>query len=494
MALVISAVAALSLTVLAPLATPPAEAERDLAARLEEALGAEALAGARAAVCVRRVSDGHELFAREADLQLIPASNLKIVTTAAALRYLGPDFRFVTDAYLTPGTPAELDVVGFGDPYLVPERLWYLATRIYFAGVREVGDVVVDDSYFAGPRFAGGVEQDPSDSAYMAPTGAVSAGFNAILIHVLPGPVAGAAARVLVDPASSYAELEAPITTVARGKTKVHVDVSPRGDHSRVRVTGRIVLGDTPFETWRRVDNPPVFAGRLLETLLTQVGVKVRGRVRAGPRAATAVKLTSVESPALAEVVSDLNKSSNNFMAEQIALALGAARQGAPATWEKARASLEGFLEDEVGLERGSYRIGNASGLHDVNRMSARQLVRVLEYVQRSPAMAPEFVASLAVAGASGTLTDRMRSTDAAHLLRAKTGTLSNASALSGYVTTKGGDTLAFSIIVNDYRCPVSEVWRVQDRIGAALASLGGSEPGPLSSRVEGLVPQGGTP
>ena len=86
---------------------------------------------------------------------------------------------------------SDLVMRGNGDPSLVPERVWYLATRVLYAGVREVGDIVVDDGYFAGPRHANGSEQDHSDSAYMAPTGAVSVGFNALLVHVSPGPVAG---------------------------------------------------------------------------------------------------------------------------------------------------------------------------------------------------------------------------------------------------------------------------------------------------------------
>jgi D-alanyl-D-alanine carboxypeptidase/D-alanyl-D-alanine-endopeptidase (penicillin-binding protein 4) len=163
-------------------------------------------------------------------------------------------------------------------------------------------------------------------------------------------------------------------------------------------------------------------------------------------------------------------------MAAQIARVLGAEVYGAPGTWEKGRQAVEAFLADEVGIERNSYILGNASGLHDVNRFTPRQMVRILEYMARRPSLKPEFVASLAVAGGAGTLSERMGESSAG-LLRAKTGTLRSTSALSGYVTCRSGETLAFSIIVNDYQVSIQEVWRAQDDLGALLAEVDFSAP-----------------
>jgi D-alanyl-D-alanine carboxypeptidase/D-alanyl-D-alanine-endopeptidase (penicillin-binding protein 4) len=158
-------------------------------------------------------------------------------------------------------------------------------------------------------------------------------------------------------------------------------------------------------------------------------------------------------------------------MAEQIALAAGATLFGPPADWDKAQRTIERFLVEQVGLQPGQFAIRNASGLHDVNRVSPRQMVAVLRTMYRDPRLRPEFVASLSVAGSSGTLSSRMRDTDALGLLRAKTGTLSISSALSGYVTAKQGETLGFSIIINDYKTPISELWAAQDEVGVVLAA-----------------------
>jgi D-alanyl-D-alanine carboxypeptidase/D-alanyl-D-alanine-endopeptidase (penicillin-binding protein 4) len=181
-------------------------------------------------------------------------------------------------------------------------------------------------------------------------------------------------------------------------------------------------------------------------------------------------RIAQLASPPLGELIDRVNKHSNNFMAEQIALATGAQVFGPPGNWEKTGRAFERFLT-EVGLPAGSYQIRNASGLHDVNRMTARQLVAVLSYMHHHPRLAPEFLASMSVAGAAGTLSNRMQDTDAAGVLRAKTGTLSVASALSGFVTAKRGEVLAFSLIVNNFAAPVADVWAAQDEIGAVLAA-----------------------
>jgi serine-type D-Ala-D-Ala carboxypeptidase/endopeptidase (penicillin-binding protein 4) len=450
---------------------------REVTAQLHEVLASPALAKAKVGVYIKRLEDGRELFVKDPDALLIPASNVKIVTTAAALSVLGPDFRYVTEVFAGPDAAGMVDgdlvVKGYGDPSIVPERLWYLANRIFYAGVREVrGDLVIDDSYFDGSRQANGFEQDRTSNAYMALSGAVSVGFNAIQIHVLPSPMPGSHARVLIDPPSRYAEVVGSVTMVSRGRSYVNVDVVPSGDRSIVRVSGRMNVAESGRGFWRRIDNPPVFAGEVLRTALEQVGVKVRGRVKTGRVKDGAMKVLTAPSPRLAEILNLVNKSSNNFMAEQVALTIGAAAFGAPATWNKAQAALDRFLETDVGLKKGSYALKNGSGLHDVNRFTPRQMVQVLECMFKKPGVSPEFIASMAVAGGSGTLAERMQKTEAAHLLRAKTGTLSNASALSGYVTVKSGETLAFSIIVNDYDSPIGNVWQVQDHMGAMLAGL----------------------
>ncbi|MEE8409418.1 MAG: D-alanyl-D-alanine carboxypeptidase/D-alanyl-D-alanine-endopeptidase [Myxococcota bacterium] len=449
----------------------------DLRRDIDALLAGPALKGAEIGLHVVRLPDGVELYSHEADQLLIPASNIKILTTAAALHYLSPDYRFRTKVFAEVDgkgiVAGNLYVKGHGDPWLVPERLWFLASRIYFLGVRAVrGNIIIDDSYFDGSPDANGYEQDSSTSSYMAKSSAFSVGFNSLLVHILPASEPGQPAKILIDPISRYAKVKGTVTTVARRRSIIDVNIEPHNDRSIVKVSGRISIKSNGRGYWRRVDNPPVFSGEVLKAMLRQVGIGVKGRVKVGVVPEDAERLVSLSSPRLADLVGRVNKHSNNFMAAQIARTLGAEVYGAPGTWAKGRRAIEAFLADEVGIERGTYMLGNASGLHDVNRLSPRQVYQILAYVYAQPHIRPEFVASLAVAGGAGTLSDRMADTDAVSLLRAKTGTLSTASALSGYVTCASGEVVIFSIIVNGYTVSIHDVWKAQDELGAMLAGL----------------------
>ncbi|MCK5688327.1 D-alanyl-D-alanine carboxypeptidase/D-alanyl-D-alanine-endopeptidase, partial [Myxococcota bacterium] len=414
----------------------------DLKTQLLSIIHQPGLSGAKVGLYVENLNSGEVLFSHQADEILIPASNIKLITTATALHYLGPDYRFKTKVWAPKRegsvVKGDIYVVGNGDPYLVPERLFYLATRIYFEGVREIhGDIIIDDSYFAGERQALGFEKDHSSFAYMAPAGAVSVGFNAILVHVKPGSQSGDPAQVVVDPVSDYAPIEGEITTTTRS-TRLYVTVDAAGDRSVVKVSGRINIKESGRSYWRRINNPPVFAGEVFKKMLMAAGVKTTGKVKTGIRPIAVEEdeapLAVLSSPRLAELIESVNKYSNNFMAAQIARATGAAVYGVPGTWQKAERAINWFLENEVKSQLGSWQIGNASGLHDVNRLSPRVLVDILRYMHASKTLSPEFRTSLAVAGGTGTLRNRMDDTPANALLRAKTGTLSSASSLSGYV------------------------------------------------------------
>ena len=456
---------------------PEQQRLRQLVAHPLDTLMADgAFKNASVTMAISRVHDQLELYAYHGDSALVPASNVKIITTAAALSLLSTDYQFTTEVYghLQQDGRVEGDLIfkGYGDPYLLPEKVWYLCNRLRFLGVREVtGNVVVDDTYFEGERQAYGWQEDHTTSAYMAPAGALSVGFNAALIHVFPGMSPHDDARVMVEPPSAYPAVTGKVATISRGRTSVHVDMAEQNGADVIKVSGQIRVHDSPRGVWRRVSNTPVFAGHVLHSILKQAGIAVHGTVVASAVPPATPLLLRFASPRLAELVGPLNKYSNNFMASQLAYTLGAHVYGAPGTWDKGRRAIEGFLNERVALKPGSYTLRNASGLHEVNLFSARQMVQLLTYMYRQPQVWPEFVNSLAVAGGTGTLQDRMQSTHALHVLRAKTGTLAGACALSGYVPTRDGTLMAFSIIVNGFK-RVDRVWAAQDRLADYLATL----------------------
>jgi D-alanyl-D-alanine carboxypeptidase/D-alanyl-D-alanine-endopeptidase (penicillin-binding protein 4) len=234
-----------------------------------------------------------------------------------------------------------------------------------------------------------------------------------------------------------------------------------------------VAQGARPHTLWRRIDDPTLFFGHSFKALLEQRGIKV-GRVRAGRAPESARLLLVSQSDPLAEIVRRLNKTSNNFTAEQLLKALGAELKGAPGTWPKGVEAAEEFLA-EVGVPRGSYVLRNGSGLNDANRLSARQLVTLLRAMWARFPLQPEYLVSLPVAGRDGTIRWRMDGTQAAGRLRAKTGTLEGVVSLSGYVQEASGRVLAFAVLVNDSPGRAGVV-RAVDALGATLAS-GGAPP-----------------
>ena len=448
------------------------------------------VADAQISVHVVRVSDGRVLYAKNENELRVPASTIKLFTTAAALDELGPDYRFKTEIYGPAASagivPGDIHLKGYGDPWLVPERFWYFANRLKYAGVTQIdGDIVVDESYFAGPALAAGQEQDSSSSAYMAPAGALSVGFNAILVHILP-TTAGQPARIAIEPSSEYATIEGGITTSERTRTRVSVEVVEKNGQSVVEVEGYILQTDKPRGYWRRIHHPGLHSGAVFKAILKSIGIQVQGKGRLGTLPAqpapkedqasadevTPEPMISRTSPRLADLMEKVNKYSNNFMAGQLARALGAETLGAPGSWDKGEKAIQTFLKERVEISAPLPVIKNASGLHDVNRVTSKHVTELLCFMAREPKHEIEFLNSMAVAGGVGTLKSRMLEGSAHQILRAKTGTLSIASALSGYVTTQSGELLAFSMLVNHFQHGIQPIWKMQDALGETLSKI----------------------
>jgi D-alanyl-D-alanine carboxypeptidase/D-alanyl-D-alanine-endopeptidase (penicillin-binding protein 4) len=453
-----------------------AQPDGDLPAALKVVIDGSPLTAARTAIYVASVDTGETVYARDPDALLNPASNVKLVTTAAALVRLGPEFRFSTE-FLGDQDPAQgevrtLYVRGRGDPSIVTERLWGMAGELAHLGLRRVRELVLDDGYFDGERFGPGFDQEDGDRPYLAPAGALSLDFNSIEVVVTPAGTVGQKARIDLEPASAFFTVENRTVTSARtGRARVVVSTQLERGKERVVVEGRVPVGSRPHAVWRRIDDPALFFGNTLQALLEQRGVKT-DRIRTGRTPESAHLLHVSQSDALAEVVRRLNKTSNNFTAEQLLKTLGAEVKGQPGTWAKGVDAAEDVLA-EMGLPRGSYVMRNGSGLNDTNRFSARQLVMVLRAMWLRFPLQPEYAVSLPVAGRDGTIRWRMDGTPAAGRLRAKTGTLEGVVALSGYVQNAAGKVLAFAILVNDSPGRPGVV-RAVDAVGATLAASGG--------------------
>ena len=434
-----------------------------LKARLDEVVNHPILVGAKVAIAVVESETGQLLYAHNEKLQLNAASNVKLITSAAALSRLGPEYRWRTVVYgpaqsggrwLAPGgeLPGDLYLRGSGDPTLNTEALGDLAAAVAAQGLKRVrGGLVVDASFFDGGALGPAYEQKTDSAAFRSPSSAASLNGNAVVVTIIPGPRAGAPARITLEPLSPYFTVAGRIVTAGMSGPAVPlVETDQQGEQTRVIVSGRVRLGSEPRVFLRRIIHPELFLGQTFQQVLRKRGITVDKPLRIGAVPQEGYRtLAAHDSPSLAVVMHELNKRSSNFAAEQVLRTLGAEVVARPGTWENGLEAVAKYLEG-LGIARNSYMMKNGAGLYDSNLFTAQQLITVMRTTMRDFRIASEYLSSLSVAGIDGTLGQRMGGTVAHRFVRAKTGTLATVSALSGVVGAPGQKPLLFSIVIND--------------------------------------------
>jgi len=469
----------------APTPPPPRELEARrawLKARLDEILTSPALGQTRLSVAVMDPDSGKWLYTRNERTPLHAASNVKLVTEIAALAMLGPEFRWKTS--VLGGVPAEggkainagelrgdLYVKTSGDPMLSTQDLSALAASLAAVGLRKVrGGLVIDATAFDPSTLPPAFDQKNDSAAFRAPSSAASLNGNAVAVTITPAPLPGASARVVLEPASPAVVLAGRVTTAAKGPAYPVVETSDAGGgKTKVMVRGRVLVGAEPRILQRRIVSPEIYFGQTFRQVLGKRGITIEGAVRIGTAPKDGLRvLATHESQTLAVAAHDLGKRSSNFAAEQLVRTLGGETQGRPGTWGKGLEAIARYLES-VGVGRGTYVMKNGSGLYDSNRFSAEQLATVIRAGLRDFRIASELLASLAVGGADGTLAHRMSGSAAERLVRAKTGTLTNVSCLSGIVGAPANKPLVFSVLMND--TPAVAARAAQDRLTAMLVA-----------------------
>lgn len=472
-------------------AAPPAAGQDDGIAALERDLRRLVRAAGPAAsygVLVVSLERGDTLFSHDADVPLTPASNMKLYSTAAALFYLGPAFRFQTyvlaEGEVRDGVlHGDLVLYGTGDPSIgrgaptAQPTFRALADSLRARGIHHVaGDVVGDGSYFDDRWIAGGWTSYDRSAWYAPPVGALSFGENRVALRIRPGASAGAPARLSTEPATEGLAVVNRVRTVSRGETRIAL----RHGAEALVVEGQIRSGHGGLRREIPVVDPANYAAAALGAALRERGIRVSGGTRsryaapAAPAGAGSRRVLAIHASApLHEISSVTNHVSHNLFAESLHKAAGRALVGEGSFDAGARVILR-FLADEVGADTARLRVLDGSGLSAGNRLTARATVQLLEFMARSE-LAAAFQGSLPSAGSAQGLR-RMFGTPAAANLRAKTGTLRGVSSLSGYVRSADGEQLAFSIIANG----VAERARAkatEDAVGRRLAAFRRGEP-----------------
>ncbi len=483
----------------------------DLQRRLDAAFSGN-WRGASWGVSIVSLDAGETLFALDPDLPLAPASNMKLLTSAAALHILGPEHRFKTyvlsDGQITDGVlHGDLILYGTGDPG-ISDRYFrrkddvfhLLIDQLAASGIHTVtGDLVGDASFLPGPLRPEGWDNRDLNDHFTAPVSALSYNENVVSFRVV-ARAPGEAPAVFTVPDHSGLEVVNNARTVAGGsRARVHL---LRDDPLEpVRVEGEIVSGAP--DVWRQltVSVPAHFAASGFRAALLSRGIVVAGGIRVVHDSERSVLRGGVVAPGvgrrtarvLARHVSEplsahlavVNKESHNLFAELVFRSLGRAVEGdgSPEAATRAVASVLARL----GLDATSVVQVDGSGLSPGNRVSASTFVALLDRMAATPRWA-DYWASLPEAGRRGEL-GRMYSTPAARNLRAKTGTIERVSALSGLVRTADGERVAFSIMVNGTRS-TSAAKRVENQVGVLLASFRRPEDESLAVRFAEADPR----
>jgi D-alanyl-D-alanine carboxypeptidase/D-alanyl-D-alanine-endopeptidase (penicillin-binding protein 4) len=451
------------------------------------------LAKAKIGVAVAEIGGG-ELFAHEADKGMAIASATKLLTSVAALGTLGGGYRWRTAVYVddlddaTGKVKGDLYVRGRGDPSLSVADLRALAADVAARGVRQVdGQLVVDATYFdtaiEPPHYA---EQPKERAGFRAPVASFGVARSAVTVTVTGEP--GANAKVELDPdAGEYVRIaKAEVKTVKDGRTKLKIDAKPKADHLDIEVTGQIRLAGGSYDTRKRVDDPTRFAAEVFRKALADKGVHIsRHAIGSATVPATAKLIASHDSAPLAMIVREMNKLSDNYVAESVLKTLGAethttlaSQPAKPASWADGIAAVQAYL-GKIGIPAGSYRADNGSGLFGASEVSPQQLVTLLRAGFKDWRIGPDLVASLPVGGVDGTLAKRWHGRKAKGLVRAKTGTLDKVTALAGFVGVDAGHMLAFAIVVNEIPAGQKGVSRAMadDMVEAMVAYLEAGAP-----------------
>ncbi|MFH1263039.1 MAG: D-alanyl-D-alanine carboxypeptidase/D-alanyl-D-alanine-endopeptidase [Pseudomonadota bacterium] len=435
-------------------------AEGPLAEILTPILKQAQLAKGQYGIEVRELRGGKILFSEGADLLFTPASSIKVLIAATALSRLGPNYRFKT---LVRKAGNHLCLIGRGDPSLVDESVWLLAKEVRRKGVRKIADLIGDDSYFSPARdYSVEFEQD-FDQFFAAPVSALSVNSNSLTLHVEPTRI-GKPPRILLESELPIFQIRNQALTTSNDVIGgVGTAVERSGDFLTVSIRGNIFLSERITRNCS-VPDPALYTAGIFAKQFRRAGGKITGKIRAGICPATGTQeLLEFSSKPLSQIVFDLNKTSNNFIAEMLLRAVG--------TEPNAESGLRTLREwlSARGIEAPGLVLENASGFSRKTRISARTLGLIVRAAAVDLAIAPEFLASLSIGGVDGTLGNRFSATPSK--LRAKTGNMSGIVSLTGVFQTVDGVEVVFSTLFNFPMGDNGEFQRLEERLVAAIVA-----------------------
>jgi D-alanyl-D-alanine carboxypeptidase/D-alanyl-D-alanine-endopeptidase (penicillin-binding protein 4) len=495
-------------------APAPAKSEQEIMAlqRLQQSMENEVndprFSNSFIGIEVKSVKTGESLFHQNENKNFLPASNLKLVTTAAALGTLGPDFRYmtqlVTNGEIHRGVlKGDLIIRGsgdptFGSPSMFPDKepssifdQW--ADTLEKLGIEKIdGSIIADPDYFTADQYPEGWAIEDMPFYFATASSGLSFADNSINVSVTPGLHNGSKALYETTPETEFFTVDnaatthepkiankitgkdSSMTTVYLPSNTIKVTRNP-GENS-ISIAGTIDRGAPGVHEQLSVENPALYTATKFREMLEYRGFTITGGTIASAELDEKIEyedagiLVQYKSPPMSEIVKVVNKKSQNFYSEQLIRTIGKEMLG-KGNWESGIIGVKNYLSS-LSLDADKIIMHDGSGLSRMDLISPGDIVSLLRAMYRQQKIFPAFDSSLPVMGIDGTLSERLRSSGATGNVHAKTGFLTGIRCLSGYVKTKDDELLAFSFMVNNYTIPTREINDLQDGLILKLVNF----------------------
>ncbi|NMD69872.1 D-alanyl-D-alanine carboxypeptidase/D-alanyl-D-alanine-endopeptidase [Bacillus sp. DNRA2] len=421
------------------------------------------LEGAIAGISLRQASTGEVIFQHNGDIRLKPASNLKLLTAAAALEVLGENYQFTTNLYIDgkikkKTLSGNLVLQGKGDPTLMKDDFDKFATKVKEAGIKVInGDLIGDDSWYDDVRYSLDMPWSDEETYYGAQISALTASpdqdydAGTVIVDVTPGNEIGSTPSISLTPNTQFIKVVNEAVTISPDGKQELMFKREHGTNI-VKVSGSIPLKSKPTREWVGVWEPTLYALELFKQSLEEKGIILNGKIKKGNASNSAKNIVTRRSIPLSELILPFIKLSNNGHAETLIKEMGRVEKG-KGSWEKGLIVMKEALH-KLGLNPDTLVIRDGSGISHADLIPAHELTKLLFLVQKERWF-PILLRSLPVSGnktkeIGGTLRRRMADPALVGKIKAKTGTISTVSSLSGYAETKNGEVIIFAILLNN--------------------------------------------
>ncbi len=466
-----------------------------LAAGIDGVLADSSFSQSSAGIKIVSLKTGETLYSRNSQKLFHPASNMKLLTTATALKRLGLDFKFKTILFADSAAIADSAVngniflKGYGNPDLTTDDLRWMVKELKSQGITRItGNLICDDSYLDDLYWGNGWMWDDVSDWEWAYISALTVNDNCVEVTVKPGAAIGDPLIVQMEPQTAFMQIE------NNGKTLAESDSLARKDFKVLRrwkkpenvidINGGRFISDSPRHyTVNVVEDAALYCGTLFKELLLEEDIVFEGEITRGLAPKNGTILAKHFSPSIVDAIININKVSDNLSAELLLKIIGAEMRGIPGTAKNGISEIYSFF-DEFGVDSTTYHLADGSGVSRYNVVHADLLIELLKTMHGSFQLQAEFKSSLPIAGIDGTIKHRMKETAAFNKLRAKTGTLRGVSCLSGYTATAEGEEIAFAILMEHFTGWASHIRKLQDRIGELISAFYRNQKAPESVKL----------